>query len=384
MPGRVHFDPVLAEPPAVQLDVHYDASSGGHALIFTLFDRQGRALTLPQRRPLRVDPQRYAAQLYASLSTLAEAAAPTNAAAFEAEVRALGWRLWAELLPAAIKAAYAAHRSAWAGRTLLVVSDEPWIPWELVLPYDDPAGAWRDEAPWAVSLSLQRWLGGDATTAAIPGPPVRLALASLACIAPHRRDLRFAATERRHLQTLAARLSLRDLSPADARLATVLALLREGGYDWLHFAAHGELDEDATAAAIALEDGNLLPDLLYGPEIRPQIARTRPGVMLNICHGARSLWSLTHLGGWAQWFLSAGAGLFVAPLWTVTDHHAAAFAQTFYDRLTAPPVDPATPRATVAEAVSAARQATQGDGDPTWLAYSIYAHPHARLAPVTI
>ena len=301
---------------------------------------------------------------------------PANTADFEANVRAIGWRLWAELVPAQIKSVYATHRTQWAGRAMLVVSDEPWIPWELVLPYDDPAGAWRDDAPWAINLALHRWLGGDAVNSAIPGPPAMLRMSALACIAQQAGNLRYASDERRILQEIAGRRNVADLSPSDARLASVLALLRGGGYDWLHFATHGQLSEDNLSVSIALEDDKLTPEALYGPEIRPHIARSHPGVVLNICHGARSAWALTQLGGWAQWFLSAGAGLFVAPLWTVTDAHAFAFAQTFL-RPAAGGRCAAT--YTVAEAVAAARTAAVGDGDPTWLAYSVYAHPNARL-----
>ncbi len=54
----------------------------------------------------------------------------------------------------------------------------------------------------------------------------------------------------------------------------------------------------------------------------------------------------------------------------VTDSQALAFAETFYTRLLAG--DP------VAESVHAARLAAR-NGDPTWLAYSVYAHPNARV-----
>jgi hypothetical protein len=143
--------------------------------------------------------------------------------------------------------------------------------------------------------------------------------------------------------------------------------------------AHGQLADENHDVAIWLEeDETLRAAELYGPAYRTPIARARPGVMLNICHGARAQWSITNLGGWAQWFLSAGASLFVAPLWTVTDERASHFARVFYDRLTAAPVNGVAP--TVTSAVTAARTSAQGDGDPTWLAYSVYAHPNAVLA----
>ena len=44
-------------------------------------------------------------------------------------------------------------------------------------------------------------------------------------------------------------------------------------------------------------------------------------------------WALTGLGGWANRLICAGAGLFSAPLWSVTDANALIFAKTFYAAL---------------------------------------------------
>ena len=58
-------------------------------------------------------------------------------------------------------------------------------------------------------------------------------------------------------------------------------------------------------------------------------------------------------------------------MWSVTDANALTFAETFYGELLG--------GATVAEAVRSGRQAARAAGDPTWLAYSVYAHPNARV-----
>lgn len=76
-------------------------------------------------------------------------------------------------------------------------------------------------------------------------------------------------------------------------------------------------------------------------------------------------------GGWTNRLISNGAGLFIAPMWTVTDERALVFAQVFYNELLNGSI--------VAEAVRQARLATRTPGDPTWLAYTVYAHPNAYL-----
>ena len=53
------------------------------------------------------------------------------------------------------------------------------------------------------------------------------------------------------------------------------------------------------------------------------------------------------------------------------DDLALAFSATFYDTLLG--------GKTVAEAMQAGRQAAKEEGNPTWLAYSVYAHPNARV-----
>jgi CHAT domain-containing protein len=108
-----------------------------------------------------------------------------------------------------------------------------------------------------------------------------------------------------------------------------------------------------------------------GPDIEGHINQWRPGFVFNACHSGRQGWALTNLGGWANRLISNGAGLFIAPMWTVTDEWAFVFAQTFYDEL--------LKGNTVSDAVRKARLVTRTAGDPTWLAYTVYAHPNACI-----
>jgi CHAT domain-containing protein len=71
------------------------------------------------------------------------------------------------------------------------------------------------------------------------------------------------------------------------------------------------------------------------------------------------------MGGWAQVLLARGAGAVVAPLWSVGDGAALRFAEGFYTALLA--------GSGFAEASSKARQHARRHGDPSWLAYAVYA-----------
>ncbi len=96
-----------------------------------------------------------------------------------------------------------------------------------------------------------------------------------------------------------------------------------------------------------------------------------PMVVLNACQTGRTGYQLTGVGGFAQSFLQAGAGLFVGALWSVLDDPASTFTNTFYEALYS--------GQTVTEAAIAARRQAQKEGEATWLAYAVYGHPNAKL-----
>lgn len=85
--------------------------------------------------------------------------------------------------------------------------------------------------------------------------------------------------------------------------------------------------------------------------------------------------SLTGMGGWAKTLVQdCRVGALIAPLWAVDDEAAKFFAENFY-RLAA------RPEQTFAAALREARQQTRNEfsNDPTYLAYSLYTHPNAKL-----
>ncbi|MYV97250.1 CHAT domain-containing protein [Streptomyces sp. SID3343] len=281
--------------------------------------------------------------------------------------RALGYQLYRELLPPALRSAYR-DLSAKPLRTLHITSDEPWIPWELVLPYDaDGPGPTVEDDHWCVRFELTRWLAGPA------GPPAcvtaRSAVFLEASDPPGADPLPAVRGERTQLLALTRRLGMADHSPARADSAAVDALLdKETGHIGLwHFAGHGDV------SALLLADGVLLtPDELAGPRQSALRAR-RPLVFLNACRAARQEPSWSGLGGWAQAWAGRCWSPFVGPMWQVTDQPAAFLAAAFYNRLAT--------GATVGRAMTEARLDTRQrwPDDPTWLAYSVYAHPNTTI-----
>ncbi|HYR09081.1 MAG TPA: CHAT domain-containing protein, partial [Longimicrobium sp.] len=101
------------------------------------------------------------------------------------------------------------------------------------------------------------------------------------------------------------------------------------------------------------------------------LGKAAPVVFLNACQVGRGGHSLVDVGGFARRFVGAGAAAFVGAYWSVYDEPASAFAIALYDRLLAG--EP------FGAAALAARRSVRADGDPTWLAYTVYADPFATL-----
>jgi hypothetical protein len=332
---------------------------------------------------LKGDPQVYATRLYERLTALTEQVDPTVATVLgkqrvlpskdaERRVKQLGQNLWRDLIPSDLKAIYSAQREIWQDKTLQIVSDEPHIPWELVWPYE--SGGWEDDGPWCIQMRMTRWLRRDIQGNGNAAPATLLHFGALACLAPSDSNLPAAQQEQAFFTNLIAQHQLTDRSPAPPSWPNVIALLEAGNYNWLHVAAHGNFypENPDTDSAIWLEGLRpLTPDAIVGASVEGYIQQYRPAFLFNACHTGRQGWMLTRPGGWANRLISTGAGFFLAPLWTVTDTLALSFAKTFYEELLA--------GKTVAEAVHQGRLAARRIGDPTWFAYSVYAHPNARI-----
>jgi CHAT domain-containing protein len=159
-------------------------------------------------------------------------------------------------------------------------------------------------------------------------------------------------------------------------------LEQPGSFDVLHFACHGEAASDNIGnAQIVLGDrieAQAYVNTFLSATTVEQFANLRmsgggqPVVVLNACQLGRSGYRLTGIGGFAEAFLRAGAGLFVGALWSVGDLPARNFTEEFYKQLKA--------GNTIAEAAVSAREKSRSVGDATWLAYVVYGHPHGRIS----
>ncbi|MEO8540095.1 MAG: CHAT domain-containing protein [bacterium] len=303
---------------------------------------------------------------------------------FAEQMRAEGGSLWDELIPKSIKDALWAHRTEIS--FIQVYSDEPFIPWELVHMKEPGKRVLPPDSWFLAELGLVRWMmpGEDGVGCNRAPRGIRIRPGKVQALIPEYPagsdwTLESAAAE---LQTLATNFG--PVVRMQADFASVSAALGKGDFDLLHYAGHGSGDsarigDEALILSVATSQGRVQPDVvLRASDIASHAvlsespcADHRPMVVLNCCETGRNGYTLTSVGGMASAFLGAGAGVLVSPLWSVDDVAAADFARAFYESLKA--------GKTLAEAARDARTAIRQSGDQTWLAYTIYGEPTARL-----
>ena len=367
-------------PPDLEIRVTVETKGSETFLTYLLHsssDRQGGFHYHTIRgRPIKAQPQDYQTALLHEIERLHDGKHADGSLALEEEIpidlAALGRKLYRELFPLEMRSAYRGFRETVT--TLLITSDEPWIPWELIKPYDDEADEVIDDDFLCVRFQLTRWLSGSLRPAPMIG------VERLVCVEAgqglEENHLPNAGKELQWLQRLARRHpGVDDRSLQHATYPRLKARLEEGGIDLLHFVGHGCFEAgDPDQSRFYLADGRSWRPLdLYG-KVQTRTKGRRPLVFLNACQVGRQSFSLTGLGGWApRWVRNCGAGAFVAPLWPVNDGLAHAFAAAFYGALEA--------GKTFGWAAKAARREVRrlDPSKPTWLAFTVYAHPNGRL-----
>lgn len=314
------------------------------------------------------------------LSALAGRAAADRTAAETAAIKqelvALGNDLFDKLFSRELKEEYGKTiRTKFAGRSLLITSDEPWIPWEVVRPFavDRDGNLLYDDPPLCEMFRLSRWLAG-------PGAPDQVKVKQGAWVAPVG-GAPEAEAENRYFQELHRRLWQVELAGPLTSASEVQARLQARSTQLLHFACHGNFDAtNPDNSKVKLADGYFSPAQLDA-RMRAGLAAARPLVFLNACHSGEIGFALTGLGGWAATLIGWGASAFIGSLWEINGKLAAQFAREFYDRLWGINAFEGRPQP-LGQAFYEARLAIKAadEANPTWLAYVLYGDPYGQVA----
>lgn len=257
-----------------------------------------------------------------------------------------------------------------APKTIMVISDEPYMPWELMVPRRMVGGKLEDRSPLGVEFCVGRWIRSDYTSA-----PQQILLDKTYVVAPKyviaNKNLKFAPAEAAFV--CANFQPSEQINPAD--IDPINNALRDKGATLLHFVCHGSASS-GTDQTILLQDmvNNLSSSTVDGLDgFVIGFPRDHTFVFLNACEVGRSAPALVGVGGFASTFLKLGASGVVAALWSVEDELAYQVALTFYKRMLK---EPDTPFAEILRDIRAL--AYSGNSKDTYAAYCFYGSPLAK------
>ncbi len=268
--------------------------------------------------------------------------------------------------------------------TLLLLSAEAYVPWELAL-VDPPLDPKRPPFLGA-QFAMSRWVLG-ARNVPLP-PPREITVRRMAVVAgdyksaQNLRPLPEAVAEG---ELLAQQYHAIPLNATSGELTALLeAQLPDNGekvgVDAIHFACHGSVDpSNQFTGRIYLDDASLLSCDLFRSAT---VGKTNgPFLFLNACQVAQAGELLNEYGGFAGSSLRAGFRGFVAPLWNVSDAVARDIAWEFYERAFTAGGRAATPVASILRDIRAKYLAKAGvTPQATYMAYVFYGHPNLVLS----
>lgn len=215
-------------------------------------------------------------------------------------------------------------------RTIAIVSEEPYIPWELMVPYRSENAQRKTRMPLGVEFAI-----GRSTRTDLVAPAQKIGMSRSMVIAPK-------YTGRKHLEKAEEEADMICREFNGTQLAPVLydniasefCRPENQQVDLLHFACHGEAECD-DGQIIHLEQDQQLSSIdVTGHEgFATLFAHAKPLVFLNACEVGRPTTALVGIGGFADVFMSLGAKAVVAPLWSVKDTIAHEIATMFYSEL---------------------------------------------------
>jgi hypothetical protein len=351
-PRTVPIADLAAEPGEVTLQVSRTAA-GGYS--FQLLSAALYPAVIIDR--LAGDPGEVIGLMVAELRTLAKGTSQyATPALARRRLRSLGSQLWADIVPGTIREQFWAQRDRI--KLFTIASDIDTVPWELIYPvdFDNDDGFLVEQFPVVRRVYGQgraRVLRLDRGAGFIV--PARSPANAMDEVTAVRAALPAYVLDRGTENSLGEVLELLDAVPSV-----------------LHFAGHNTFT-DESGSLISLDGGPLRPsDLAYARQ-RHAFEPARPLVFFNGCRTAGEIPGFTQLIGWAKEFMGAGAGAFIGSLWAVRSASALTFAGEFYNALV-------RDGESLGIASLRARQAIMADeGDPTWLAYTVYGNPTASV-----
>ena len=346
--AEITTDPAMG---AVSLIVRYDRFQNAYRFEFRDEDNPEEVTS-----KLAYEPGPRVEQLVAGLDELAKGRRGYSVDQTRDYLINSGADLWRELVPEQLRKQFWERQER--VRQLTILADKDAVPWELLYPKDrgHDAGFLVEQFPVTRALFNRQ-------------PTRRLSLWPACFVLPE------GSLPEAQKEIEAMRQLLDPRQPPSAVISTLgplLELIHNGNFGLLHFACHN-LYNPTEGSSITLDKLQFTPMQMTTAVIDQMLDRSKPTVFINACRSASLTATYNRLDGWATKFLEAGAAAFIGSLWAVSDETAREFARELYRKLLA--------GGSLGEAVmSARRTAASQPGDPTWLAYTVYGDPRARIS----
>jgi hypothetical protein len=254
--------------------------------------------------------------------------------------------------------------------SIYVVSQEPYVPWELMIPHRlRPDGTREQRPPLGVEFAVGRWVSD------VPLSPVQqLKVTDAWVVAPTYRGRDVLANSAAEAQLLNQLFGARTITPA--LYANLDAVFGSAGMSLLHFICHGVAGGGGVQTIKLDPDETLSSLMLMGMSGAGRFQESQPMVFLNACEIGRPEPALVGVEGFAKSFIALGARCVIAPLWSVKDSIAHQVATEFYQRMSQ---EPGLPLAAILRDIR--RKAYEEDGgEDTYAAYTFYGDPLAAKA----
>lgn len=258
-------------------------------------------------------------------------------------------------------------------KSISIITDEPYLPWELMVPrrYVDGKSVVADHA-LGVTYNLGRWI----SPVALSGRS-KIPLEDSWVFAPRYPDpamrnwpepLAYAAAEAKLVTE-----SFRGDEISPAVFDRLESALRTGSRSLLHFTCHGTSPGPAGQSLACQDNQPLYAAMIEGSVVVSAACGAKaPFIFLNACEVGRATPALLGTGGFAAAFIGVGANAVIAPLWSVDDALAHDVAREFY---AATLKDPKRPFACILRELRA--RSYEKQAEDTFAAYCFYGDPLA-------
>ncbi|HEX8085401.1 MAG TPA: CHAT domain-containing protein [Solirubrobacteraceae bacterium] len=253
---------------------------------------------------------------------------------------------------------------------LYITSDEPLLPWEIMLPSRErPEGGDEDRPlPLGVEFAVGRWVRGNAKTP----PKVNPVRDSLLIAAQYEGDR--ALDPAMELAVLEEHFNGRRAE--EATIAYLDEYLAEHSPSLIHLVCHGSADSSPPSIYLDGDTPLTADQLRFSPGFKAACA---PGaiVFLNACDAGQAKVALGPGGvGFPRRLSELGARAIIAPVWMVTKLNAPTVAAEIYE---AAAREPTRPLSDIVAELRARSYATDQPFDDSWAAYAVFGDPQATL-----